>query len=107
MVHLISRKKDFPMPDFAWKTCVRLINAAGTRILGKDFDELMSTGCRIVRQIPSGISLTFDDGPNPLSTPRILDALEACNAFIDGRQYDLPAETTRGSMVAERPRRSK
>jgi len=34
-------------------------------------------------------------------------ALEACNAFIDGRQYDLPAETTRGSMVAERPRRSK
>ena len=34
-------------------------------------------------------------------------ALEACNAFIDGRQYDLPAETARGAMVAERPRRSK
>lgn len=34
-------------------------------------------------------------------------ALEACNAFIDGRQYDLPAEKARGAMVAERPRRSK
>ena len=34
-------------------------------------------------------------------------ALEACNAFIDGRQYDLPAERARGTMVAERPRRSK
>ena len=34
-------------------------------------------------------------------------ALEACNAFIDGRRYDLPAETARGAMVAERPRRSK
>jgi myo-inositol-1-phosphate synthase len=34
-------------------------------------------------------------------------ALDACNAFIDGRQYDLPAETVRGAMVAGRPRRSK
>ncbi|HET7166949.1 MAG TPA: inositol-3-phosphate synthase [Pseudolabrys sp.] len=34
-------------------------------------------------------------------------ALEACNAFIDGRQYDLSAETARGAMVAERTRRSK
>jgi myo-inositol-1-phosphate synthase len=33
-------------------------------------------------------------------------AREACNAFIDGRDFDLPEETARGAKVVVRPRRS-
>jgi myo-inositol-1-phosphate synthase len=34
-------------------------------------------------------------------------ALEACNAFIDGRRFDLPADIARDAKVAVRPHRSK
>jgi len=47
-----------------------------------------------VRQGPAvrGFALTFDDGPHPLWTPRVLDALDAANAratfFVVGRCVD-------------------
>jgi peptidoglycan-N-acetylglucosamine deacetylase len=43
-----------------------------------------------LERVPSGIALTFDDGPDPDGTPRILDALDAAGAkatfFLVGEQ---------------------
>ncbi len=44
----------------------------------------------VVARVPSGIALTFDDGPHPVFTRKIMDALEAKNArgtfFMIGRK---------------------
>lgn len=41
---------------------------------------------------PRAVALTFDDGPNPEATPRVLDALAACDAratfFLLGRHVE-------------------
>jgi peptidoglycan-N-acetylglucosamine deacetylase len=60
-----------------WRSFARVTGFVGKRTVGKDFDELMALGCSVVRSGPpgSGVALTFDDGPHPEWTPRILDAL--------------------------------
>ncbi len=56
-----------------------------------------------------GVALTFDDGPDPSTTPRVLDALDAANAkatvFLIGRKVDAHPELAasiraRGHLVA-------
>ena len=44
-----------------------------------------------LERVPSGVALTFDDGPDPDSTPAVLDALEAAGGvkatfFVVGEQ---------------------
>jgi peptidoglycan/xylan/chitin deacetylase (PgdA/CDA1 family) len=43
-----------------------------------------------LERLPSGVALTFDDGPDPDSTPAVLDALDAAGAratfFVLGEQ---------------------
>ena len=52
-----------------------------------------------VRRVPSGVALTFDDGPDPRWTPRILDALDAVGArasfFVIGEQVTRHPEIVR------------
>jgi peptidoglycan/xylan/chitin deacetylase (PgdA/CDA1 family) len=62
-----------------WNLFVRLCNAVSSRAIGKNFDELMSVGCSIVYKIKeptNSVFLTFDDGPDPRTTPYILASLE-------------------------------
>jgi peptidoglycan/xylan/chitin deacetylase (PgdA/CDA1 family) len=44
----------------------------------------------VVARVPAGIALTFDDGPHPVFTRKVMDALEARNArgtfFMIGRK---------------------
>lgn len=65
--------------DIAWLYFVRVLNAVSSRTIGKDVDELMSAGCDITRRIPSGVCITFDDGPDEELTPLILEALQRRN----------------------------
>jgi chitooligosaccharide deacetylase len=46
--------------------------------------NLLATGCQIIRNFPGSdsVSLTFDDGPNPLTTSSLLDRLD---------EYEIPA----------------
>src|SRR5436305_733232 len=43
-----------------------------------------------LERVPSGVALTFDDGPDPDSTPAVLDALDAAGVratfFVVGEQ---------------------
>src|SRR5439155_8853037 len=54
------------------------VNGIGRRTINKGFDELMSVGCRIIYYFlnSDSVSLTFDDGPNPHSTSKLLAQLE-------------------------------
>src|SRR3954471_21099331 len=62
-----------------------------------------------LERVAGGAALTFDDGPDPDSTPLVLDALDAAGAratfFLVGEQllghHELSAELTRrGHAVA-------
>jgi peptidoglycan/xylan/chitin deacetylase (PgdA/CDA1 family) len=61
-----------------WPIAARLIDGAGRRLFIRNLVELMGLGtgvvCRIEGAVPT-ISVTFDDGPHPLSRPKILRAL--------------------------------
>src|SRR4051794_34125360 len=59
------------------------------------YGEMLETAERwrtlpALERVPSGIALTFDDGPDPLGTPAVLDALDAIGAhatfFLVGEQ---------------------
>ncbi len=62
----------------AWQFTARAIDALGRRTIGKDFDDLMSIGCKINCRFENSdaVYLTFDDGPNPNTTSRLLHALQ-------------------------------
>src|SRR6185295_8865368 len=49
-----------------------------------------------------GVALTFDDGPDPRSTPRILDALDAAGAkatfFVIGHKVEAHPELVRAIL---------
>src|SRR3954451_16726685 len=52
---------------------------------GKRWRELPA-----LERVPSGVALTFDDGPDPDATPAVLDALDAAGVratfFVVGEQ---------------------
>jgi peptidoglycan/xylan/chitin deacetylase (PgdA/CDA1 family) len=52
-----------------------------------------------VVSVPSGVALTFDDGPDPVHTPRVLDILDAHKAlatfFMIGRKMEAYPEVVR------------
>lgn len=66
------------MSGIILQTIIRGISAIGRRTIGKDFAQIMATGCNLIRRFeddPNGIYLTFDDSPNDVSTLPILEAL--------------------------------
>jgi peptidoglycan/xylan/chitin deacetylase (PgdA/CDA1 family) len=68
----------------------------GVLVLGlRMFTDAVTRGPKGVR----GIALTFDDGPDPQTTPRVLDALDAAGAkatfFVIGRKAEAHPEIVR------------
>ena len=64
--------------DHALTLGQRAISFVGTRTVGKDFNDLMALGCDLVHRFEQtdAVCLTFDDGPNPRSTLRLLEMLD-------------------------------
>ncbi len=64
-----------PIPELA----ERVVSAIGRRTIKKDCRQLMGLGCNVVDRFEDrdqSLYLTFDDGPNPETTPHILKALK-------------------------------
>ena len=66
--------------DISWCWFRRGVEAISKRTIGKSFKEIMWTGCPIIHRVDGseGIALTFDDGPHPRTTVKVLDALQRC-----------------------------
>jgi peptidoglycan-N-acetylglucosamine deacetylase len=63
-----------------WQTLERKVNELGPPTIGLDFNGVMALGSGVINRFPRthrAISLTFDDGPHPRSTPLILECLQA------------------------------
>lgn len=71
--------------------------------LGSDFSK--SAGVTFSRVLVSGnyIAITFDDGPHPQNTPRLLDILRARNVkatfYVIGRSVDLYPQVVRRTVA--------
>lgn len=71
--------------------------------LGSDFSK--SSGISFSRVMVSGqyIAMTFDDGPQPQNTPRLLDMLRARNIkatfYVIGKSVDLYPQTVRRTVA--------
>jgi peptidoglycan/xylan/chitin deacetylase (PgdA/CDA1 family) len=71
--------------------------------LGSDFSK--GTGITFTRVMVSGnyVAMTFDDGPHPQNTPRLLDILRARNVkatfYVIGRSVDLYPQIVRRTVA--------
>ena len=65
--------------DVAWHLFARAIGGLSRRTIGREFDEVMSIGCKIIHDFcapnQDSVCLTFDDGPSLTSTEKILTEL--------------------------------
>lgn len=64
-----------PIPEVAQ----RVVSAIGRRTVNRDFRQLMGLGADVADRFEDhdhSVYLTFDDSPNPLTTPHVLRALK-------------------------------
>jgi peptidoglycan-N-acetylglucosamine deacetylase len=82
----VTREPHRPPPSRPWLrlglSTAGLVAAAGTAHLLPGVVAWRSARCRLLPRLsgvgaPDHVALTFDDGPDPTATPRILDALES------------------------------
>ena len=93
-----------PVPPFvAWLAFVAYVGVAVTGVLVPHlemFGEVVSRGPLDVR----AVALTFDDGPSPLTTPRVLAALAEAGAkatfFVLGAKAEAHPDVLRAIVAA-------
>jgi peptidoglycan-N-acetylglucosamine deacetylase len=74
----------------AWLIAAPIVTAAGVAVYGAAYPRAQLFGPTVCRTNSSRhLALTFDDGPNPAITPKLLDLLDRYNAqatfFVVGR----------------------
>ncbi|MCB0336401.1 MAG: polysaccharide deacetylase family protein, partial [Bdellovibrionales bacterium] len=72
-------------------------------ILGVDADQLLAIGCRVIRRVQTNescLALTFDDGPSPAGTEKILDVLDSFK--IPATFYLIGANAQKYPQLAKR-----
>jgi peptidoglycan/xylan/chitin deacetylase (PgdA/CDA1 family) len=95
----------FVGPPPAWLAAVAISFYVGVLLLGvfvlrlRMFVDAIVSGPRDA----SGVALTFDDGPDPESTPKVLDALDAARAkgtfFVIGKKAEKHPEIIRDILA--------
>jgi peptidoglycan-N-acetylglucosamine deacetylase len=80
------------MPMDPWLVAISgaIAGAAGGTVYGAAYPRSQTFGCTLCRtDTPRKLAITFDDGPNPAITPKLLDLLDRHNAratfFLIGR----------------------
>lgn len=92
-------------PYALWRLAARATGFLTKRTLGRDFDAMMWWGCDVAFSAPPGrgVSLTFDDGPHPEFTPRLLDELARLDLratfFCVGRQAQMHPDIVRRAVA--------